>query len=627
LEGDVPISYEDCAPYLSTTLLKIEGTDPPTIRALREGMIARLRTEIGKEATIRRKIRKVHPSAFKHNEMDVAWVHYSETRPPPWYIGDELKEERHHVIFLALKGQLTAMTFSDPAFRALIVAEVRRSRADPFRNLKVLSVKEVNDAFVGDRVRTLWLSGAHPRTATKADSKILTGIELEAALNPIEDQSYYFSSVRSTLDSAILASAVTPSVVIGANPRNARVWLGPSKDWLSFIGRLEALIDEAVHAVANPSNNAPPLPILAQPMEGLAPARSPYDMAIIVPEAVSAGTEDDNEDLWLHEFSDAVRFVVTPKDGVPSFEAHVFWGSEQYGTISYEFSERVGASVVAKATAASWRNDADHHEPIRNICENVDLLTVYYDTGHTFSRGVFYETRFRDARFGDWRWVSLNGFNVSGEKPLIGKRFAIENIGNDDDDSLFGFVARYWPNYVDRGVSTGWLVCDDGSMESADFVHFDVSVNPPHLTLVHVKGSGSSNGTRGLSVSDYEVVVGQAVKNLRYLDRSHIHDKLAANRENAIGTAVWRDGVRQRDRTEILKVLANVGANVRKTVCIFQPSARKGEVQAIGTRIQNGELTSPAVRRLQQLDALLLAARAECLGLGAEFYVIGEDDT
>jgi hypothetical protein len=32
------------------------------------------------------------------------------------------------------------------------------------------------------------------------------------------------------------------------------------------------------------------------------------------------------------------------------------------------------------------------------------------------------------------------------------------------------------------------------------------------------------------------------------------------------------------------------------------------------------------VRRLQQLDTLLLAARAECFGLGAEFHVIGEDD-
>jgi hypothetical protein len=32
------------------------------------------------------------------------------------------------------------------------------------------------------------------------------------------------------------------------------------------------------------------------------------------------------------------------------------------------------------------------------------------------------------------------------------------------------------------------------------------------------------------------------------------------------------------------------------------------------------------VRRLQQLDTLLLAARVECLGLGADFFVIGEDD-
>ena len=97
-----------------------------------------------------------------------------------------------------------------------------------------MTAKQINDAFVGDRVRTLWLSGAHRRIATKADSKILTGIELEAALNPLEDQGYYFSSVRSTLNGAALAAAAGSSVVIGANPRNARVWLGPSKDW-SFL--------------------------------------------------------------------------------------------------------------------------------------------------------------------------------------------------------------------------------------------------------------------------------------------------------------------------------------------------------------------------------------------------------
>jgi hypothetical protein len=137
---------------------------------------------------------------------------------------------------------------------------------------------------------------------------------------------------------------------------------------------------------------------------------------------------------------------------------------------------------------------------------------------------------------------------------------------------------------------------------------------------------GSAKADRGISVSDYEVVVGQAVKNLRYLDRSHISEKLAANSDKKIGEAVWHDGKRLDDRKVILKILAKAASNMTKSVCVFQPRARKTEVEEIGARISRGDLDRPEVRRLRQLDALLLAARAECLRLGADFRVIGEDD-
>ena len=50
-------------------------------------------------------------------------------------------------------------------------------------------------------------------------------------------------------------------------------------------------------------------------------------------------------------------------------------------------------------------------------------------------------------------------------------------------------------------------------------------------------------------------------------------------------------------------------------------------VEEIAAKMRAGDLDRPEVRRLQQLDTLLLAARAECFGLGAEFHVIGENDT
>jgi hypothetical protein len=267
----------------------------------------------------------------------------------------------------------------------------------------------------------------------------------------------------------------------------------------------------------------------------------------------------------------------------------------------------------------------DHHEEIRKICSDTNMLTVYFDTGHTFAQGHFYETRFRDAPFENWQWAKLAGFAVDTEKPLEAKKLNIASIGGLDDTSLFGFVAKHWPNGL-GGRASGWLICDDGSMEAADFVHFDDQTDPRRLSLIHVKGSGSAAANRGISVSDYEIVVGQAVKNLRYLDRTNIAEKLALEEGKQISTAVWRNGARQTNRREILRVLKQARSNLVKAVYVLQPRVRKSAVEKITGHMHAGHLDRSDVRRLQQLSTLLLAARAECFGLGAEFHVIGEDD-
>jgi hypothetical protein len=164
-------------------------------------------------------------------------------------------------------------------------------------------------------------------------------------------------------------------------------------------------------------------------------------------------------------------------------------------------------------------------------------------------------------------------------------------------------------------------------MESADFIHFDDQARPPRLCLIHVKGSGSAAANRGISVSDYEIVVGQAVKNLRYLDRTNIADKLGLEEGKQISTAVWRNGARQKNRRDFLRVLRQARSNLIKAVYVFQPRVRKSAIDEIAAHMQAGHLDRSDVRRLQQLDTLLLVACAECFGLGAEFHVIGEDDT
>ena len=142
-------------------------------------------------------------------------------------------------------------------------------------------------------------SAEHTGDRSRRRIQILAGLELETALDPLEDQSYYFSSVRSTIPGIIDAAGA--DTIVGANPRNARIWLGPSKDWLSFVARTESLIDAAAQAIKKPLPSASPLPILAHPVEGLSGARMAYDLAIIDPETALAGVEESEEDPWLHE--------------------------------------------------------------------------------------------------------------------------------------------------------------------------------------------------------------------------------------------------------------------------------------------------------------------------------------
>jgi len=308
--------------------------------------------------------------------------------------------------------------------------------------------------------------------------------------------------------------------------------------------------------------------------------QQPYDIAIVVPELALTGiAPNDGDERWLQQFSDAARFEVYAQDGSPNFEADIYWGDERLGKLGYQFEERAGGNVRLNVQKREWGEHA-----LFGICRNPDYLTIYFDTGHTFSRGHFYKTQFRDVRFVDWRWVNMaqNGIDIRREKPVDGRRFAAENIGEDDDISLFGLVARHWPDLEGRGAPTGWLVCDDGSMESADFIHLDNTSPNLHLTLIHVKGSHSVGADRGMSVSDYEVVVGQAVKNLRHIDRGLLIDKLETNKETQLRDAVWFNGERQHNRDGVLAALAAAGSKIEKTVVVLQPRVRPAHTMRFG---------------------------------------------
>lgn len=517
---------------------------------------------------------------------------------------------------MAKKGSLYSLLFSDNGLRSAVAKKIQRAADGPLTMITRLTPTEINRAFVEGNVRTLWLSGTHRRTTIKPDSKILSGLELETSLDPLGDQTYYFSSVRSTM---ALSEQMTGSVV-GASPSGSRIWIGPTKSWIDFTATINLILDRAGNYIDDEARSSRPLPILASSIISIDGVREPYDIALIVPERVSDNFEPDG-DRWIHQFMDAARFEITSFPGIANFEADVFWAESRIGRLAIQF-EQMSEEVRLKVQKVDGFDSEDRDAEIFQICRQPENLTIYFDTGHTYSRGHFYETQFRDARFENWRWVSMatDGTAIDREKPLDGKRFAIESVGGLADTSLFGMVVRHWPNLETRGEQRGWLVCDDGAMESADFIHIDDESAPPILTLIHVKGSGSNGPVRGISVSDYEVVVSQAVKNLRHVDRGLLKNKLAANAHGVLEDAVWHNGQRQVDRAGVLAVLDALGTNYQVNVVVFQPNVRQDALNAV----RSDDATDKEVRRMQQLDALLLAARADCFSLGADFRVIAD---
>ena len=618
-------SISECAPYLSMTLFRVNENRNLSTHSIRRAI---LRTLKETPSQLQRTFHRVTFDIDDDLEIDLSALRYLERRVPAWYQGSELTDLHNHLVMVIRCGDAVGITFSSPTARNAVVRSIRESKQTEFKYVQAFSARDMEKAFVEDQVRTLWLSSTHGQTAIKPDSKVLAGLELESALDPLEDQAYYFSSLRSTTRNRALSPNEDRHAVVGVRPTRGQVWIGPTTSWNDYLRRSTEILSHAEQRLARSEAESSTVPVLARPTTGLEGVEGVYGIALIVPEHMETGIPHvDDEERWLEQFQDTAQFVdIEQLDDGPNFTAKVHWNESYLGQLRYMFEEvEDGVRLSVKGT---FDGEADHLGVLLRICKDPDNLTIYFESGHTFARGRMFLTNFRDAQFEDWRWVNMGAgrIDIEKEKPYKGRKFDVGGIGKERDKSLFGLVARHWPNLEGRGEQTGWLVCDDGAMESADFIHLDETLEVPELTLIHVKGSGSNDVERGISVSDYEVVVGQAVKNLRHVDRLLLKEKLERNGEGQLKNAVWHNGDRQENRDGIIRALEAVGARLKRKVVVLQPRVRRIEYETVREML-SGDVGPVGTRhRLRQLDALLLSARANCLGLGAEFEVIGDED-
>ncbi len=615
------LRHQDLAPYLSASVFK--SAENISVESIRTGIKALLQNNPAHSST-KKTVKNLPDINHSNDDVNIACIHYLEQRVPAWFKGgSEILDKYNHLVVIVARLRTCLICFTDNALRDRVMARISaEAQDDAFSSLKRLLPREINTAFVSnEEIKTLWLNGIHRRSAVRPDAKVLAGSNLESALNPLSDQSFYFSSIRSASKN-IEFDNIKP--VIGASSRNSRIWIGPTGDWTTFVKRSRMLLEQVNLAITNEISTYQPPPVLAQSKLDIGNVADAYDMALVPPELLDTdyNSSDASKALaqrWAYEG----KFEITNNKSNADFDVVVTLAGSRIGKLHYAFEVRNNDEIKMQVSTveSDWDDDHPDAEEALKICSRKDWVTVYYDSGDAFSRGQFYQMQFRDMPFDDWEWVNMNGFDVSKEKPMDDGKFVIDNIGKDDD-SLFTLVAKRWPGLTPDSTAQGWLICDDGAMESADFIH--LNEQPPCLSLIHVKGSKSKKDERSVSVADYEVVVGQAVKNIRHLDADLLAEKLNSNAGNKIATAIWHNGIKQDNRAAFIEKLKTISANYNRKVYVLQPRVRKGSFDALN---QLGEQVTAEKKRMRQLDSLLFGAKLDCMAVGAEFYVIGEDDS
>lgn len=590
-------------PYISGLVLQYTGAQP-------DKALSGLRAQIEKSLKRRRgEIAIVAAGLDDHDNQpnaegvpavdEVDAFAYRQTLSPSWATLDaQFRDVTHHGVFMFRRGALLAVCANE-SIRESIRSWIRSKEVPPYA---LVPEPFINEALLRGRTRSLNLHGAHPPQGGKADTKSMYGGDLRVAMNPAEDSTYVFSSARAQVDEN---AHVAVQGVVGATPGKGNIWNGPSESFEHFedaVAELLWVISEAMTGAGLEQ----PFPLLATKLGSLAGVAEAYEMRVQTRAEIEFTTGATDDALAAAELLERALLEVVKSDQTPDFELSVGFDGAMAGVVAVHVSIDQGTPHLQFGIAGHPTAAADFAQIRDALNAYPDHVSVFYASGHALvSGGAITRPVIRPVAFNGWQWWPCNNCEVTTEKPPGTPGEMDKAIGLPGDNSIFGLVVA--------NLDAGWLTCDDGPGEVADFVHMALDGT---LTLVHAKGAASNSVNRRVSASSYEVVVSQAVKNTGFLEQIDLVVELSKNKSRP----TWLDGVREADRTGFLKALATRKQAAPSRVMIVQPHMRKTRYDELADPAYAG---SADLLRLQRLETLLNSYGGMLMGYGRQLIVIG----
>ena len=601
-------------PYASLMILQITGQDPTLVLRTLCNQMARAsgRARAGNSSMILASgvgdvSQYLRTDDNGPGDLDDIWAFiYQRQLVPGWSVIESRYTNTEHELGVVIRRNKLIAIHCNPPLRSAIQTWLDRP---PRPLLERVAPAVLNGAFLAGETKGLWLRGAQTPSTSKPDSKTVAGRRLQDSLSPFEDGGYALASARASIEASEDRQAFTGTV--GTTPRQSVVWNKPTSSFGEFATLVTEVLALVEKTAATGGAVEQPYPILAEESTDLSAVSNAFDIVVASAVDFPVGADVDQDLLNAIAFLEDATFIVHGVNGSPEFILEVGYRGAMAGSLRctvVEEKRHFRFKIGYEATRTPTNPDLTRSILDALIYSN-ELLNVYYDSGHMLDGQSIWLRRVRNEPFPNWVFEDFSGYDISQEKPCEGGPDLIHSkIALAGDTSLFGWVVAHY--------SEGWLICDDGSGEVADFVHLAPNGD---LSLIHVKAAASKASSRRPAVGAYEVVASQATKNLSYLNLDILYRRLAQSPIS--DPASWTDGNRVPDRTEFLEMLQCRGAREKKFVVIVQPHVSEpmySKYQPTTDTPANAD-----EYRMMLLETLLNANRGPVTGLGAELVVTG----